>query len=132
MGSNPAGSMDVCVVCCTGRTKRQKTKKRVRIEYKKRKRKFKKSHWGRNFPHPSTPPLGSNQPPIQWLPAHSRGVKGAGRGVIHPPSPSAEVKERVELYLYSHSGFSLSVLWSTLPLTLYDIHFYDAYVQKGV
>jgi hypothetical protein len=29
------------------------------------------------------------------------GVKRPGRGVDHPPSPSAEVKERIEIYLYS-------------------------------
>jgi len=29
------------------------------------------------------------------------GVKWPGRGVDHPPPSSAEVKERVELYLYS-------------------------------
>jgi hypothetical protein len=29
------------------------------------------------------------------------GVKRPGRGVHHPPTSSAEVKERVELYLYS-------------------------------
>jgi len=29
------------------------------------------------------------------------GVKRPGRGVYHPPPSSAEVKERVELYLYS-------------------------------
>jgi len=32
------------------------------------------------------------------------GVKRQGRGVDHPPSSSAEVKERVELDLYSSSG----------------------------
>jgi hypothetical protein len=32
------------------------------------------------------------------------GVKRSRRGVNHPPSSSAEVKERVELYLYSPSG----------------------------
>jgi hypothetical protein len=31
------------------------------------------------------------------------GVKRPGRGVDYPPSSSAEVNERVELYLYSHS-----------------------------
>lgn len=31
--------------------------------------------------------------------ALSRGVKRPGRGVGHPPHSSAEVKERVELYL---------------------------------
>jgi hypothetical protein len=38
------------------------------------------------------------------------GVKRPGRGVDHPPSSSADVKERVELYLYSSSGPSWSVL----------------------
>jgi hypothetical protein len=33
----------------------------------------------------------------------SRGLKRPGRGVDHPPISSAEVKETVELYLYSWS-----------------------------
>ena len=41
------------------------------------------------------------------------GVKEPGRGVDHPPSSSAAVKERVVLYLYSTSGLS----W-TLPILL--------------
>jgi len=32
------------------------------------------------------------------------GVKRPGHGVDHPPPSSAEVKERVELYLYSPFG----------------------------
>jgi hypothetical protein len=44
------------------------------------------------------------------------GVKRPGRGVDHPPPSSAEVKERVELYLYSLSGPSWPVLGRTLPL----------------
>jgi hypothetical protein len=32
-----------------------------------------------------------------------QGVKRPGRGVDHPPKSSAEVKERVELYLLSRS-----------------------------
>jgi len=43
------------------------------------------SRWGRDFPHPSTPALGPTQPPIQWVPGLSRGVKRPGRGVDHPP-----------------------------------------------
>jgi hypothetical protein len=42
------------------------------------------------------------------------GVKRPGRGVDHPPSYSVEVKERVELYLYSPSGHSWPVLRRTL------------------
>jgi hypothetical protein len=38
------------------------------------------------------------------------GVKRTGRGVNHRPPSSAEVKERVELYLYSPSGPSWSVV----------------------
>jgi hypothetical protein len=37
-------------------------------------------------------------------------VKLPGRGVDHPPPSSAEVKEKVELYLYSPSGPSWPVL----------------------
>jgi hypothetical protein len=44
-------------------------------------------------------------------------VKLPGRGVDHPPSSSAEVKERVELYLCSPFGPSWPVLGRTLPFT---------------
>ena len=44
-------------------------------------------------------------------------VKRPGRGVDHPPSSKAEVKERVELNLYSPSGPSWLVLGWPLPLT---------------
>jgi hypothetical protein len=29
--------------------------------------------WVRDIPHPSSPALWPTQPPIQWVPAHSRG-----------------------------------------------------------
>jgi len=38
------------------------------------------------------------------------GVKRSGRGVDHPPPSSAEVKDRVELYLFSPYGPSWPVL----------------------
>jgi len=38
------------------------------------------------------------------------GVKRPGRGVVHPPPFSAEVKERLQLYFYSPSGLSWPVL----------------------
>jgi hypothetical protein len=43
-------------------------------------------------------------------------VKRPGRGVDHLPSYSAEVKEEVELYLYSQSRLSWSVIGRHLPL----------------
>ena len=57
------------------------------------------SWWGRDIPHPSRPAL--------WIPCllynghrvSFLGVKRPGRGVDHPPPSSAEVKERVDLYL---------------------------------
>ena len=44
------------------------------------------------------------------------GVKRVGRGVNHPPPPNAEVKERVQKYLYSPCGHSWSVLGQNLPV----------------
>ena len=46
------------------------------------------------------------------------GLKRPGCGVDHPPPSSAEVTERVELYLYSPYGPSWPVLGWTLPLPL--------------
>jgi len=73
------------------------------------------SRWGREFPHPPRPDLRPLQPPIQWAPDLSRGWSCRGVTLTtHSPS-SAEVKERVELYLYSPSGPS----W---PVLLYHTH----------
>ena len=72
---------------------------------------------GRDFPYPSIPALQPTQPPIQWVTDLFRGGKAAGRGVNHPPTSNAEVKERVELYIYSVSGPSWPVLERTLLFT---------------
>ena len=40
----------------------------------------------------------------------SPGVKQPGRDVDHPPPSNAEVKERIQLYLYSPSGPSWPLL----------------------
>ena len=78
--------------------------------------KFRESNPGGGvFPHPSGPALVPTQPfytmGTGWLP----GVKRLGRGVDRPPPSRVEVNERVQLYLYSPSGLSLSVLGWTLP-----------------
>jgi len=65
--------------------------------------------WGRYFPHLSSPALGPIHPPIELVPGLSPGVKRPGRGVYYKPPSSAEVKERVEIYLYSTSGPSWPV-----------------------
>ena len=68
------------------------------------------SWWGARFStpiqtgpgvHPASYTIGTGSLPGVKLPRH---------GVDHPPPSSAEVKERVELYLYSHSGPSWPVL----------------------
>ena len=56
---------------------------------------------GRDFPHASIPALGFTQPPVRCVPGLFTRLKRPGRGVGHPPSSSAKVKESVELYLYS-------------------------------
>jgi hypothetical protein len=59
-------------------------------------------------PHPASYTVGTA--------SLSQGVKRPRRGVNHPPSSSAEVKERLELYLYSRSGTSWPILGRPLPL----------------
>ena len=56
---------------------------------------------GRDFRHPSRLALGPTQPPIHGYRFSVTGIKWPWLGVDHPPSSSAEVKERVELYLYT-------------------------------
>ena len=78
------------------------------------------SRWGRDFPHLSIPALGPTQPPVQWVPGISRGLKRPGCGLDYPPPPTAEVKERVDLYLYSPFGPA----WPfrrVIPVVLYMI-----------
>ena len=57
------------------------------------------SRWGQVFSQPSRLALEPTQPPMQWVPGLFWGVKWLGSGVDHPPPSSAEVKERLELYL---------------------------------
>ena len=76
------------------------------------------SRWGKVFrirpDRPWGPPSLLNNGCWVFFP----GVKRPGRVVNHPPPFSAEVKEGVELYLYSPSGSSWPVLGRTLPCVL--------------
>jgi hypothetical protein len=60
----------------------------------------------RDFPYLSRQALVPVHPPVRWVP----GIKRPGRGLDHRRLSSAEVKERVELYLNSSSGPSWPVL----------------------
>jgi len=53
--------------------------------------------------------LGPTHPHIRWVPGHSRSYTGRGVALISTPS-SAEVKERVQVYLYSALGQTLPTL----------------------
>ena len=66
---------------------------------------------GRDFLQPSRQNPGPTQPPICTVGTESfQGVARPRRGIDYPPPSSAEVKERVELYLYSPFGPSWPVL----------------------
>ena len=42
---------------------------------------------------PSRPALGPTQPPVKWVPGHSRGKMRLGRAADHSPTSSAAVME---------------------------------------
>jgi hypothetical protein len=70
-----------------------------------------KPQWVQYFPHLSSATLSSTQPPVHLYLGSFLGVKQLGNGVDHPPQPSAEVKEREELYLYLFKSQNLAFLW---------------------
>jgi hypothetical protein len=61
------------------------------------------SVWSR-FSAPTRPALGPTQPPIKWVPSLFPRGKSSEAWCWSPTPSSAEVKERVELYLYSPLG----------------------------
>jgi len=64
------------------------------------------SLWERDFPYRPDRPWGSPSFLYNGPRVFFPGVKRPGRGVDHPVPSSPEVKERVELYLYSPNGSS--------------------------
>jgi len=75
------------------------------------------SRWGEIFPPVQTGP-GAYTASYAMSTGSFPGTKRPTRGVDHPAPSSGEVIERVELYLYSPSGPSRSVLEWTLLLLL--------------
>jgi hypothetical protein len=73
------------------------------------------SRWGRDIPPSFRSALGSTQPPIQWVPRHFPGGKPVGTGRWQPTPSIVEVKERVDLCIYSTYGLSWAVIGWTLP-----------------
>ena len=108
-GSNPAGGMGICVVCCTVKDKRQShnsQNKEVKIKYREQK----KIPVGARFSAPVQ--TGPGPHPVFYKNSYRVSFPGLScRGVALTATPaSAEVKERVELYLYSPSGPSWPVV----------------------
>ena len=80
------------------------------------------SRWGARFSAPVQPDSGAHPASYTMGTGYLLGVKRPGRGVGHPPSSNAEVKGRVELYIYSPSGPSWPVIGRPLPLCSFCEH----------
>jgi hypothetical protein len=74
------------------------------------------SQWRRDTTHPSIPALHLHSLLYNGYRLSCPELKRPGRGFNHPLNSNAEVKERVELYLYSPSGASWLVLGRNLNL----------------
>ena len=67
------------------------------------------SQWGTRFSAPVQTDSGAH-PASYKIPCLFPGVKRPGFSLDHPPPSSAEIKERVQVYLYSSSGPSWPIL----------------------
>ena len=79
------------------------------------------SSWGARIYVPVKTGLGAHPASYTMYTGSFPGVKRPGSGVDHPPTYSAEVKERVDLYVRSLSGPSWPVLgrtWNAVQPTL--------------
>jgi hypothetical protein len=74
----------------------------------------------KDFSHASRQVLRPNLPPVQWVLCGFPGGKAAGAWGWQPTPSSAEVKEIVELYLYSPLGFC-GLFWCDLNLYFFNI-----------
>ena len=76
------------------------------------------SQWGARFSAPVQTGPGAHPASYTVGIGSFAGVKRPRPGIDHQPQSSAEVKERVELYLYSPSGSSWPVLGRNVLLLL--------------
>jgi hypothetical protein len=74
------------------------------------------SRWGARFSAPIQTGPGAHPASYTVGTGSFPGVKRPGRGVYHPPVSIAEVKEKVELYLYSAYRPLWPVLWWVIVL----------------
>ena len=116
-GSDPAASMDICVVCFTV----ESTKKQVRKKkYKERTREGiqgeKKFRWDEILRTRPDRPWGPPSLLQNGYRVSTRGVKWSGTSLDHPLTSSAEDKEKLELCLYSLFGPSWPVIERNLAL----------------
>jgi hypothetical protein len=78
------------------------------------------SQWGRDFPHLSRPALGTTQPPVQWVPGLSQGVK-SDRGVTLTPHTL------LVLWSWQSRAIPLLPLWAVRPVQSFSactrVHF---------
>jgi hypothetical protein len=85
---------------------------------------------GRNSPHLSIPSQGPTLLPTKWGTGSFPELKRPGRSLDQPHPSSAEVKERVQLYLYSTSVPSCHVIGWTFIETTYWIRTEYFYVPR--
>ena len=126
-GSNPAGGMDVCVVCVL-QSKRQKAKPGQSGQRSNTDKVKKKCRRRCDFSHPSTVAVGPPSLLYNGYPVFLPAVRRPECAVNDPPPSSAEVKERVELYfsffvssqpvLGQHYVFTFTVLFQHFLYTL--------------
>jgi hypothetical protein len=81
------------------------------------------SRLGTRFSAPAQTSPGAHPARCTMGTGYFPGVKRPRRGVDHPPLSSAEVKQRVGLYIYSPSGPSWPVLGRSLPLPLPSVRY---------
>ena len=79
------------------------------------------SRWGARFSAPVQTGPGTHPAAYTMGTGSFPGVKRPGRGVDHPP-PSAEVEERVELYLYFPYGTFVACSRANFTLLYFTLY----------